>query len=373
MPWERPPRLVFLHGSFGSAGRGGHGDGAQCTEKTGVEHSLPNSFVLSFKYVPLGGETSLSGASCTVTMLRCSRLLHSRYVPIVGRTFLVEQLYGSKYSPHLGTSQMPFVFVKTLLLCASGQGLSGSESRYIRGLIESLLPSGVSEGNLTTQELMQLVDAMPVATGSHVLDDGEHVDTEAPSGELSKSGPSSLVSYYTGESYAPTAATGEEVEDMADDLNSEPGRIGSGSSHALSGERGGERAVSFISPAAFPATMARVLLYDAVSACVADGLYTVTEKERVAMVATRVGLSSAVREHIERLVLQEKVVGQRKRRALHGGSGVPASSQTATLIVPERPEAARELKDAMAYLLWGRRDRRKGGCSGAPPPPVSER
>ncbi|TPP51312.1 hypothetical protein CGC20_18020 [Leishmania donovani] len=74
--------------------------------------------------------------------------------------------------------------------------------------------------------------------------------------------------------------------------------------------------MSFVSATAFPSSIARVLIYDAVCTCVADGLYSAKEKERVALLSSHIGLSSAVRSQIEKLALQEKVISIRKRRLL---------------------------------------------------------
>lgn len=208
---------------------------------------------------------------------------------MVGRAFLVELMYGSKYSSHIGTYAMPFVYVKTILLCASGRGLEHRESNYIHGLIELLLPSNVSQDNLTKFELMQFVDAMP-AGSSEGNDLFETATTTTTADATSAAGEAGDGTFFS------TSAGNRELG--VDEYD-----VGSGLQTSIG---------SFISASTFPATYGRVLVYDAVTTCVADGLYSAKEKERVTLVASEIGLSSSVREQIEKMALREKVLSHRK-------------------------------------------------------------
>ncbi|KAG5504803.1 hypothetical protein GH5_05432 [Leishmania sp. Ghana 2012 LV757] len=292
-------------------------------------------------------------------MLTLSRVTRSRrYTPVVGCAFLVETLYGSKYSANLGLYNMPYVYVKTLLLCATGSGLKPREGRYIHGLVELLLPSKVSQDNLTKLELLQFVDAIPMDRCAGDNDDSEGADEEEAEEQATLA---LMLRSSDGASGADAAAAATQAEYSASSSPPFPdecrtvrharqvcsdGRCrGSVGGPAYDGEgdgplpclgprstaAGGRRSraeeavddvaavesiMSFVSATAFPSSIARVLIYDAVCTCLSDGLYSAKEKERVALVSSHIGLSSAVRDQIEKLALQEKVISIRKRRLL---------------------------------------------------------
>ncbi|KAG5504419.1 hypothetical protein JKF63_04871 [Porcisia hertigi] len=281
----------------------------------------------------------------------------SRYTPLVGCAFLVETLYGSKYSANLGLYSMPYVYVKTVLLCATGHGLKLREGRYLHGLVELLLPSKGSQDNLTKLELLQFIDGISSDSSAGCndeafrADEGE-ADEQATLAHLSSVhddsgrvatavstiredyGVSSSSSLYNEHETAPNSGQdynhkhygylkGVGTEDGGVDYAG--ARFGSDAAAEgarLRAEGADEDAVavesimSFVSATAFPPTIARVLIYDAVCTCVADGRYSAKEKERVALVSSHIGLSSAVRSQIEKLALQEKVISIRKRRLL---------------------------------------------------------
>ncbi|KPA83936.1 hypothetical protein ABB37_02094 [Leptomonas pyrrhocoris] len=263
----------------------------------------------------------------------------SRYTPIVGCAFLIEALYGSKYSANLGAYNMPYVYVKTILLCATGHGLEVREGRYLHGLIELLLPSKVSQDNLTKLELLQFVDALPMNRMLEGLAGESEEEVQTTMALMLGSGTEDLP--------PPLPLRHHQQYNPSYDNNSRSSRPGSevGQAEEAEGERpcaagppsppestaaalrrhqreaaddaaAIESILSFVSPATFPSSMARVLIYDAVCTCVADGLYSVKEKERVALVSSHIGLSTAVRGQIEKLALQEKVLSIRKRRLL---------------------------------------------------------
>ncbi|CAM36612.1 conserved hypothetical protein [Leishmania braziliensis MHOM/BR/75/M2904] len=291
-------------------------------------------------------------------MLKLSRMARSsRYTPVVGCAFLVEMLYGSKYSANLGLYNMPYVYVKTILLCATGHSLMLSKGRYIRGLVELLLPSKVSQDNLTKLELLQFVDAIPVGRYGSGNNDSATMDED----EAEKQAMLALMmhSNIDGSSADTTAATihaddctsslpplqdeHREVRHAREDrwdwrcsrlmraaANDRKGdgvlaRLGSDAAAEAVRSRAEEleedavameSIMSFVSATMFPSSIARVLIYDAVCTCMADGLYRSKEKERVTLVSSHIGLSSAVRGQIEKLALQEKVISIRKRRLL---------------------------------------------------------
>ncbi|KAG5478703.1 hypothetical protein LSCM1_06107 [Leishmania martiniquensis] len=284
-------------------------------------------------------------------MLARSRVTRSRrYTPVVGCAFLVETLYGSKYSANLGLYNMPYVYVKTLLLCASGSGLTSREGSYIHGLVELLLPSKVSQDNLTKLELLQFVDAIPMdryAGGNDEFEvaDGEEAEEQATLALLScSSGYAAAAATQAGPSASSSTsphgerrAGGRARQDCSDEgcrgsigdlaydgegdgplacLGSRSAAARSRATEAEDDAAAVESIMSFVSAAAFPSSIARVLIYDAVCTCVADGLYGAKEKERVALVSSHIGLSSAVRDQIEKLALQERAISNRKRRLL---------------------------------------------------------
>ncbi|KAK7194319.1 hypothetical protein NESM_000346900 [Novymonas esmeraldas] len=305
-------------------------------------------------------------------MLKLSRAVcSSRYTPVVGCAFLIETLYGSKYSANLGSYSMPYVYVKTILLCATGHGLELRKGRYIHGLIELLLPSKVSQDNLTKLELLQFVDAIPM---DHNTGDGDEDDyamggeaTAAPLSHRISSGGAGVAAAttyeHTDRSISASSSQPDEHRAVAAALRAlDDARHAAAAAHgdardeslasrgdaadavraAAAARRRGEEAeedaaavesiMSFVSAAAFPSPIARVLVYDAVCTCVADGLYSAKEKERVALVSSHIGLSSAVRSQIEKLALQETVISMRKRRLLllhaaHTPSTVPLAEE----------------------------------------------
>lgn len=270
-------------------------------------------------------------------MLRVTRQRRSRYLPIVGRAFLVEFLYGSKYSPHIGTYRMPYLYVKALLLCATGNGLSQAECRHVHGLIESLLPSNMSEDNLTKLELLQFVDSVPLGLASGGSSNGatsnsnsggdgdahDSADVDGASGANSGAEDGNGISDadYNNDCDGAIHATpprsgggGLNRYDM--DHNGNGNGNGNGSAASAAREHSAAElsaAASFINAAAFPSSVCRILMYDAVSACLADGFYSAKERQRVALVAAHIGLSSAVREEVERHAIQERILATRKR------------------------------------------------------------
>ncbi|GET88758.1 hypothetical protein, conserved [Leishmania tarentolae] len=294
-------------------------------------------------------------------MLKLSRASHSsRYTPVVGYAFLVEMLYGSKYSANLGLYSMPYVYVKTILLCTAGSGLKLREGRYIHGLVELLLPSKASQDNLTKLELLQFIDAIPMDRCANGNDESSTADEEEAEDEAimalilhgnddaSNDGPTAAsihAEYCTSspsplydESRAPKPSLqtcrdeshkrvvgdsacdhgGDDVPArLSSDAAADAGAVArSRAEEAEDDAAAMESIMPFVSATAFPSSIARVLIYDAVCTCLADGVYTAKEKERVALLSSHIGLFSAVRGQIEKLALQEKVISIRKRRLL---------------------------------------------------------
>ncbi|EKF26871.1 hypothetical protein MOQ_009421 [Trypanosoma cruzi marinkellei] len=225
-------------------------------------------------------------------MLRLSRGLCGLYMPVVGCIFLVDTLYGCKYSPHIGVCNLPYVYVKALLFCASGQDKWEPKRKYVHGLIEHLVPFNREQDSLTKLELMQFVDTVPpramknhptsTVLGSTQLPLTHATSTLQPS--TSTSGTSLRSSGSTGSTGGPPSVT--------------------------------DNVTSFLSGALLPAALARVLLYDAVCACADDDEYDETERHRVSQVAAKLGIPQRVRDAIEKVVVQERLLAMRKRRLL---------------------------------------------------------
>ncbi|RNF17366.1 uncharacterized protein Tco025E_04905 [Trypanosoma conorhini] len=195
-------------------------------------------------------------------MLRLTRGLCGPYVSVVGCIFLLDTLYGSKYSPHVGVCSLPYAYVKTLLFCVSGQEKREPSREYVHGLIEHLLPLNGEEDARIRLELMQFVDTVPLRTAA------AHAGTTA-------------------------------------------GARGGGGASQLS-----ENMTAFLSGPVIPAALARVLLYDAVCACADDGEYSESERLRVSHVAAKLSIPQRVRDAIEKVVVQERLLAMRKRRLL---------------------------------------------------------
>ncbi|RNF07256.1 hypothetical protein TraAM80_03377 [Trypanosoma rangeli] len=200
-------------------------------------------------------------------MQRLTRRLCGLYAPVVGCIFLVDTLYGSKYSPHIGVCNLPYAYVKTLLFCVSGRERPEPNRQYVLGLIEHLVPFNGEEDLRIKLELTQFVETVQLRTGA---------------------------------AHAGTNAGGAGA------------RCGSGGgSSQLS-----ENMTAFLSGSIVPPALARVLLYDAVCACADDGEYSEAERTRVSHVAATLSIPQRVRDAIEKVVVQERLLAMRKRRLL---------------------------------------------------------
>ncbi|EAN91069.1 hypothetical protein C3747_53g104 [Trypanosoma cruzi] len=220
-------------------------------------------------------------------MLRLSRGLCGLYVPVVGCIFLVDTLYGCKYSPHIGVCNLPYVYVKALLFCASGQDKWEPKRKYVHGLIEYLVPFNREQDSLTKLELMQFVDTVPpraikIHTASTVLGSAQLSLTHSTSALQQSASTSGAILRSSGG--GPPSVT--------------------------------ENVTSFLSGALLPAALARVLLYDAVCTCADDDEYDESERHRVSQVAEKLGIPQRVRDAIEKVVVQERLLAMRKRRLL---------------------------------------------------------
>ncbi|KEG08672.1 hypothetical protein DQ04_06671020 [Trypanosoma grayi] len=223
-------------------------------------------------------------------MLHVTRRVWSCYVPVVGGAFLLDTLYGSKYSPHIGVCNLPYVYVKTVLFCTSQSGSQERERNYVLGLIDHLIPFTALRDEQTKLELVQFVDAM-----------------------TSRPNPGS------------TSANMMVTSGAERQRRNEPATVGELTSQVHSTTRGSnsssppqvsENVASFLSGALLPTALARVLLYDAMCVCVADGEYDDAERDRVSHVAAKLGIPHHVREAIEKVVVQEHQLAVRKRQFL---------------------------------------------------------
>lgn len=83
-----------------------------------------------------------------------------RFLQILGKTFVVEHLYGSKYAPHIGKYYLPYVYVKAMLFAAGADELAHHERQYIQGLVEILLPSHDAQAIENRLEIAQFIEAV---------------------------------------------------------------------------------------------------------------------------------------------------------------------------------------------------------------------
>jgi hypothetical protein len=82
-----------------------------------------------------------------------------RFLQVLGSGFLVQQLYGSRYAPHVGMFNMPHVYVKAMIYGAGADELTAPERQYVRGLVELLL-SAIEKYD-DRMDLLQFIDALP--------------------------------------------------------------------------------------------------------------------------------------------------------------------------------------------------------------------
>lgn len=288
-------------------------------------------------------------------MLRASGSRRSRYIPVVAGAFLLELLYGSKFAPNFGNFPMPFIYVKSILLCASAReerrpldvdgkggyitqrGLGPQEAQYLLGLIEWLIPSSEST---TKVELSQFIEA------------------SINSSFLSPDRQGSVYDVYEDSSFADKQRYSSD-----DDHGRNDGAVGDedydndNDSHSDDGADVDRSLVNYISSSVFPQPAARVLLYDIVKTCLANNTHTKldtegcfgeqeasdhhpgsrhynrshqhahqsdayyysgAEKERVKALAAHVGVPSLLRESIEKIALQEHVLANKKAKILMG-------------------------------------------------------
>lgn len=84
-----------------------------------------------------------------------------RFLQIIGNTFLVQQLYGSKYTPNIGRFFLPYVYVKAMLFAAGADELHPAERHYVQGLVETLLTGCDPQSIENRLELTQFIEAVP--------------------------------------------------------------------------------------------------------------------------------------------------------------------------------------------------------------------
>ncbi|ORC89168.1 uncharacterized protein TM35_000131720 [Trypanosoma theileri] len=260
-------------------------------------------------------------------MLRLTFRSYSCYAPAVGCAFLLDTLYGSKYSPHIGMCNMPYVYIKTVLFCVSGRErreLRELERNYVHGLIECLLPSNSLQDEQTKLELMQFVGAMPsrtsgvsAATPTATTVSDMHRRNEAIAAFQSLSTTTTTSSSLGSTGPVRSGSSNTSSSNSNNTSNSGGSSGNSGSPQVL------ENIASLLSGALLPAALARVLLYDAVCVCVADGEYDDGERERVSQVAAKLGIPHHVREAIEKVAVQQQQLSIRKRHLLLGNDTPP--------------------------------------------------
>ncbi|CAD2220716.1 hypothetical protein ADEAN_000823800 [Angomonas deanei] len=296
----------------------------------------------------------------------------SRYIPSVGRTFLCDLLYSNKYCPHLGLYVMPYVYVKTLLLCAAGEGLEMRERAYVTGLIEMLLPSNATSDNLAKLDLIQFIEAVPgrsltpSSMMQHNISNNNNnnnsttkiMDTETAVRQLERDHHDEVSTTHLFNSIFYDSHTNNNNNSNVDNTNN------NNNNNAVSADTTthqskdnnlptAESMSSFINSSTFPGSLAHILLYDAISCCVADGVYSFNEKKRVALVSSQVGLSTAEKEQIERIALQERVLAVRKAKLLLLPSRLTNSSNNSHNSEAQKHKK-KEMDDIKRFLMKAR-------------------
>ncbi len=184
-----------------------------------------------------------------------------RFLAVLGRSFLVQNLYGSRYAPHIGTFSLPFVYIKAMLYSASADNVNGAERQYVQGFIDVIFPTGDQHEYENKIALQQLVHAYPTAGNS-----AQESPTSSPP--------------------AAKAAKSESVSSF------------------LSGSM-------LTNP-----VLARILLYDSIRTASEDGCYTHVEQENAAKISKQLGISEAVTNRIEAIVSAEVRLANRKKALL---------------------------------------------------------
>jgi hypothetical protein len=191
----------------------------------------------------------------------------SRFLNVLGKSFLVQNLYGSRYAPHIGTFALPVVYIKAMLYSASADQVNSAERKYVQGFIDVIFPSGDQQEYENKIALQQIAHAYQTSTPSAV----------------------------------PVATT-----------SSQPG-----SAVSLAKKPKAESVTSFLSGSMLTnPVLARILLYDSIRTAAEDGSYTHVEQENAAKISKQLGISEAVTNRIEAIAAAEVRLANRKRDLL---------------------------------------------------------
>lgn len=75
----------------------------------------------------------------------------SRFIPVIARTWLAQQIYGWRFAPNINTCDNPYVYVKAMLYTAGADDLQSKERAHIQGLLDVMLVD-------SDPDLMQFVE-----------------------------------------------------------------------------------------------------------------------------------------------------------------------------------------------------------------------
>lgn len=187
-------------------------------------------------------------------MLSNTLAARSRFSPYVARCWLCHLMYGWKFAPSIATFERPFGYVKAMLFAASADELSGPERRYVLGLVEVF-----------------------VAGGGIMQQSGSYED------------PVNINDLITFIEHAPAQRLKTEV-----------------------------RPQTFSTGAMRSPLLAKIMLYDAVRAATADGVYDALEQEHVGLVGKQLGVPKDTVGRIELLAKKEGIIAAHKRSLLLG-------------------------------------------------------
>lgn len=82
-----------------------------------------------------------------------------RFLGVLGRSFLVQNLYGSRYAPHIGTFPLPHVYVKAMLYSAASDTINETERRYVQGFVDVVFPCAEQQQYENKMELVHFVES----------------------------------------------------------------------------------------------------------------------------------------------------------------------------------------------------------------------
>ena len=197
-----------------------------------------------------------------------------RFLGVLGRSFLVQNLYGSRYAPHIGTFSLPIVYIKAMLYSAAADQVNEPERQYVQGFLDVIFPTSDQYEYENKIELKQIVDAYQSVGSRQMV-------------------PAALASDGT------------------------PLSSGTGSNQV---KQQTENVSSFLSGSMLTnPVLARILLYDSIRTAAEDGTYSHAEQENAAKVSKQLGIAEVVTNRIEAIAAAEVKLAHRKRALFLSG------------------------------------------------------